>query len=453
MFLFKKNMLLLFFVWIAHAASAQDLQAIWENTKQYYKGFEEKKQGILLAKQDSLARLLLYKPQIQVQFQQGLSTAEGSTGAFIPLAGIVNVNASDAVRGDKHLFNHYLSGIMTWDFLHFGKRNLDKQLGHAQVRQSVLEEGLFELQLQEQLIARFMNLQYLEAMEAWYTQQLTRYKLMVSISRNLAEAGIKPAADSLIAKSALHQMESSLTLIQGRKEGAKFLLKEFTGQELDWTNDQNGKKFMFLVNKDPLGDVVHPEIKLELEALNQLTLDQQRREKEKLPRFLLLGGLSNRSSSINNAGEISTNYGQLYDRFSNNYFVGVGVTWNFQQFLKGAAEKKHSQIKHQARSHATALLKAKHEALSSDLGSQVQAAESSMILARKSVEESEKAYEMYRTRYEGGLINLTELLQVQDMLLQTSLKEVNAYRDYWKLLISWSYQRADFSLFFNHFNG
>lgn len=446
-------MLLLFFLSIANAASAQDLQAIWENTKQYYKGFDEKKQGILLAKQDSLARLLLYKPQVQIQFQQGLSTAEGGTGAFIPLAGIVNVNASDAIQGDKHLFNHYLSGIMTWDFLRFGKRDLDKQIGHAQVRQSVLEESLFELQLQEQLIARFMNLQYLEVMVTWYTQQLKHYRLMLSISRNLAEAGIKPAADSLIAKSALHQMESNLTLLQGRKEGAKFLLKEFIGQEVDWTNDQNGRKFMMVVNRVPQDSLIHPEINMELAALNRLALDQQRHEKEKLPRFLLLGGLSNRSSSMNSAGEIRTNYGQLYDRFSNNYFLGVGVTWNFQQFLKGASDKKYAQIKYQEKSYATELLKAKLEAVSADLEAQVLAAETSMNLARKSMQDAEKAQEMYRTRYEGGLINLTELLQVQDMLLQTSLKEVNAYRDYWKLLISWSYQRADFSLFFNHFNG
>jgi outer membrane protein TolC len=58
---------------------------------------------------------------------------------------------------------------------------------------------------------------------------------------------------------------------------------------------------------------------------------------------------------------------------------------------------------------------------------------------------------LYKARYEGGLINLSDLLQVQEILLQTERQNLMAYLNYWNLMISKSYQQADFSQLFTHF--
>ncbi|VTP95000.1 hypothetical protein [Sphingobacterium daejeonense] len=112
---------------------AQHLQDLWEKTKEYYSGFDVQKQQILLAKQDSIAQQIKYKPQVQAQFQQSLSSLNGASGSFMPLPGILNMSGPNDPIGGSSTFNHFISGTLNWDLVNFGRKGLDKDISSSKL--------------------------------------------------------------------------------------------------------------------------------------------------------------------------------------------------------------------------------------------------------------------------------------------------------------------------------
>jgi outer membrane protein TolC len=98
------------------------------------------------------------------------------------------------------------------------------------------------------------------------------------------------------------------------------------------------------------------------------------------------------------------------------------------------------------------------EVIQNEIQSHIAQLEAEIVASDAGIKESnlsrakaEEAYLLYKARYEGGLINLSDLLQVQEILLQTERQNLMAYLNYWNLMISKSYQQADFSQLFTHF--
>ncbi|GAA4140131.1 hypothetical protein GCM10022216_18970 [Sphingobacterium kyonggiense] len=449
MFLSKKHFIGLLLIFINQVAFGQSLQDLWEKTASHYKGFDLKKQQILMAKQDSLDRLIKYRPQVQVQAQQGLSSLSGTSGTFLPLPGIVNSNGN-ASNSDP-IFNHFLSSTMNWDIVNFGKKQLDKEIGRSQIQQSQTDQRLFEIQIQQKLAERYLNYQYLQVLEDWFNKHNARYQSILQLTIGLAKAGVKPGADSLLAQSALNQVHSNLTLLEGQAEGAKFLLHEFTGETFQESPYKTNSPFLSLIDHQDLGVNLHPKLLIKDEEANMLALQEKKLAKGKLPRIMLLGGLASRSSSVNSSGVALTDYGQLYDNFANNYYVGLGMTWSLQDLWQSNSKQRSSQLQQRN-------VNLEKEMINNELSSQLQNVQAQLHAAVRGIDasnksriEAEEAYQLYKARYEGGLINLSELLQVQDVLLQTEKQNLNAYMDYWKLYVVLSYHQADFNTLFHHF--
>jgi outer membrane protein TolC len=64
---------------------------------------------------------------------------------------------------------------------------------------------------------------------------------------------------------------------------------------------------------------------------------------------------------------------------------------------------------------------------------------------RLAEQEARNAYDLYLVRYEGGLISLTELLQIQSFLQLAEKEFIEAQQVLWNLLITQAEVSGDFN--------
>ena len=430
-------------------SNAQHLQDLWEKTKEYYSGFDVQKQQILLAKQDSIAQQIKYKPQVQAQFQQSLSSLNGASGSFMPLPGILNMSGPNDPIGGSSTFNHFISGTLNWDLVNFGRKGLDKDISSSKIEYSKLQEQNFIYHIQQRLTQRYIEFIYLNVLNEWFEKHAERYTSILEITKGLAEAGIVPGADTLLASSSLKNVESNLLQIKGKVAGSRELLKEFAKE----FNPEDTEITPFLEVIDDTNSSVqeHPLFLMKRNEAESLQLLEKKTKRNHFPRVMLLGGLTNRSSGITSNGYVNPNYSSLYKDFANNYFVGFGVTWNLQDLFNSRSQRSSLGLKIQNNEFEQEVIQNEIQSHIAQLEAEIIASDAGIKESNLSRAKAEEAYLLYKARFEGGLINLSDLLQVQEILLQTERQNLMAYLNYWNLMISKSYQQADFSQLFTHF--
>src|SRR5690606_29402490 len=110
-----------------------------------------------------------------------------------------------------------------------------------------LKEQDFSYNVQQKLTRRYIEFLFFQVMDDWYQKHSERYQSIVDITKGLARAGIVPGADTLLATSSLKNVESNLLQIQGKLNGAKILLKEFTNEEVLSAGNNNPEAFLQLI--------------------------------------------------------------------------------------------------------------------------------------------------------------------------------------------------------------
>lgn len=425
---------------------AQTLQEYWDNTQKNYKGFAVKDQQVNLARLDSSERLNTYKPQVLLQYQQAFSSVNGISGSFYPFPGMFNISGSANLTGASGTFNQYASSTVNWDIVRFGRRNLDKEIGKVGVDFQEIDALNFSNIVQKKLSERYLTFLYYQITSDWHHEHLARYKDVLDVTKGLATNGIVPLADTLLASSAYKKVESGLYQVEGQLQGVKYLIEELTGAAVVKPSLAQSARFFQFVYADTAKAKLHPQLAMKEIETENYGLRAEKQSKERLPKIMALGGLSSRSSGVDPSGHVSGAYGDLYSRSTQNYFVGVGATWNLHQLFNAKTKQKQLQTKQQ-------VAREEYEVMEQEIDHQIRNLDAQLAKAVKGIAESDRsknyaleAYEMYKVRYESGLINLAELLQVQDILLQTEKQNLDAYLQYWTVLIEQSYQRADFSL-------
>lgn len=446
-----KSLLILTGMCIALNSNAQTLQGLWDKTIAYYKGFNVQNQQILLAKQDSLAQQIKYKPQVQAQFQQSLSSVNGTSGAFLPLPGIMNISGPQVNEGSSSTFNHFISASMNWDLINFGRKDLDKDISSSKIAYSKLNQHKFALEIQKKLANRYIEFLYLQILDKWYVRHTERYATILEITKGLAKAGIVPGADSLLANSSLKNVQSSLSHVQGKLDASIFLIKELSNVNSLPIQEVYSKPFLEILKFQDAVQSDHPILQMKKQQQQSLELLGKKQDREIFPRIMLLGGLANRSSGITSNGYVNSGYTDLYQEFANNYFIGVGVTWNLQEVFQSKSNKRKYDLLRQNNLLEQGLVQNEIKTSLDQLNAEITAAYVGIDQSNISRTQAEEAFQLYKTRYEGGLISLSELLQVQEILLQSEKQNLVSYLNYWSLMVDKSYQQADFSLLFNHF--
>jgi len=430
------------------------LGSLWPMVEAKYPGIGAKTAAVEATQLNEQAVKSNILPRVRAQVQNTYGTFDGNAGAFFPQPGFFNVSgAATPLVGSTMAANSFGSATVDWELFSFGKLRKESEAAGALLRKTVSEKEAYLLHLKKTLSERYITLLYNDAKLDWTAKNAARLDSIRNLTTGLSAAGLRPAADSLLASSSYVQAMGERDRWEGMKNASLIKLVELCGgHHIDYkasamrfsnpaTNQVNGENAL-----NPL----HPL----LEALNEQSgyhrLRGEAQKRSALPSLRLLGGYAYRGTGISPEGTVSGTWKGGFSNPTSNILVGIGIVWNITDLhtsrLKGEKLFKDAE--------SAKLLHAQYQqAMQADLSmSQAKIIKQYEQLqkTRLAVRQSQDAYDMYLARYKSGLIALTELLQIRTLLEQAENAHIGASRDYWMLLAYEAELTVDFNFLFNH---
>lgn len=396
-----------------------------------------------------------YLPNVLLQAQNTMGTQHGINGAFFPLPGLFNVNGAGINSGADYAANMFGSVVMDWQFMQFGRQKKSMEAAAVLSNQAAHRLNAEQVAVQAALSRDYFQLLYYQRMQHWAQANTQRLQTIFQASAANARAGLSPGADSLLIKATLDQTGADLHKWQGFEEEAKIALAQWVNIPASHLTVQNelflneGEPHLIRETEQDLA--THPQLAFKKEQIAYAEKQKELAFLGALPSLSILGGVQLRGHSMNRENSVYENWGQSYNNTADNYLVGLGLTWNLGQAFDSRLEKSLYLEEAQQRQAET-------EALALNLRSQKEMAQQQMAQSRQQIDNTEQAYEaasqaygLFEARYNSGLISITELLQIQDILQNTERTRIEAYYQYWLQQTNMAESTADFSYLQNVF--
>lgn len=455
--LYLVGILLLFAKLLAYSQTPSELSLsrAWELTLANYPGFAEDQAHIKAASYQKQLIQHQFLPQLQMQLQNTYGSYAGSIGSFFPLPGIFNVSASPAeLTGSPHaITNLYGSLLMNWEIYAFGRRG--KQLEAASIQEQVYKSRFHasQIKVRSEISSRYLAILYHQVNVEWAHRNADRMQEILALAKSLADAGLKPGADTLFALSAYQQAVGEGENWQGKAIESKTALSEFMALPTDsfhfsTTSYLTTTEASLITAPDSVSN--HPYLLTLQHEVSRAHVQKQVIKRNLFPSLSFLGGLSSRGSSLS-AGSIPEQWSAGFDNRADNYLVGLGLTWNLTSVYNNKLESKLAE-------QHTHIFQSRYKTQALQLHTTLQGIEKRLSEQQKqlrstkaAVQSARQAYALYMTRYENGLISMTELLQLQLLLQQAEKSEIEAFQQFWNGLIRQGELTGDFSYLFTHF--
>lgn len=426
---------------------------LWPKVEESYPGVGARESAIDAATLNERVVKSDMLPQVKAQAQNTYGTYEGSAGAFYPQAGFFNVSgATTNLDASSTTANSFGSATIEWELFSFGRLRKERDAASALSNKTVREKDAYLLSLKNELSQRYINLLYREAKLNWAQKNAERLDSIRNITSVLSAAGLRPAADSLLASSSYVQAMGENDKWTGLKEGALIKLLELYGDShINYAASaaRFSQPTAFYLSNEKI-DSSHPTLEALDKQSQYYTLSGEAQKRVALPSLRLLGGYSVRGTGINPNGTVSDKWQDGFDNTSNNVLVGIGLTWDITGLhanrLRGEELFKEAESAKLVHSQYQQAMQADLSASRAEIIQHFEQLEKTKL----AVTQSQEAYDMYLARYQSGLISLSELLQIRLLLEQAENNHIEASREYWLLLAFDAELTADFSFLFNN---
>lgn len=429
------------------------LSRVWELAADSYPALTEKQADIEVSEyRKKELRAAAYLPQVQLQLQNTYGSFAGTSGAFFPLPGVFNVNGGNAVSSTGTM-NSFGSVVADWKLIQFGKQQ--KMLASAghQVEEAKSNYDAGRLMLRAKVTRLYLNLLHTSSNLHWADKNAARVKEVLDLSVSLAAAGLKPGADTALASSAYFQALAHREEWQGKYNSAELQLKEvapsLTGP-LVLPLSAYMQRSAALQENDTIS-AAHPFLQVLQHRLKYRQTEEQVAVRKQLPSVSLLAGVSSRGSGIQPDGTVRQYYSSGFDHHAQNYLVGFGLSWNLSGLYTGALEKKRTQKQTEAVAAAYQLQKLQMNTVLQALSARIAAQLRQLDKTGEALRKTSQAYDLYWSRYEAGLISLTDLLQIQLLLQQAEKSNIEVHQELWSQLNSSAELSGDYSHLFTQF--
>lgn len=446
-----------FFFAGCHATFAQQrggqLNTLWDEVQQSYPGLQAREANLESAKMDERSVIGERLPQLRAQAQNSYATFEGISGAFFPQPGLFNVSGADGLTGSSWTFNTYASSTLEWELFSFGKNSFKSKAARAKTKSVQGEKDAYSLSLKKELSQRYLQVLFKATKLESNQQNVDRLGTVRSMTSALSNAGLKSAADSLLASSSYKQAIGDNEKLQGEKQAAIIQLLELT----------SGERAEYLASVshflNPMGTSLNNPTTINSDHPILATLDDQRKNldyrgrseaRAALPSINLIGGYAYRGVGIGDDGTVSDSWNDGFSNSVTNGLVGVGITWNisdlYTQKQRAGSLKKQSESEGQRYKQYEQQMQAELASIQYKLQKQYLEVEKT----NEAQQQANDAYDMYLSRYKSGLMDLSNLLQIQLLLEQAEKNHIDAAFDFWMLMAAEAELIADFSHLFNN---
>lgn len=428
---------------------------LWPEVEKNYAGVKAKNAAIEAAHLNEKVVKDAQLPQIKAQVQSTYGTYEGNAGSFFAQPGIFNVSgATQTSESHDMAAGNYGSATIEWEVFSFGKLRSASLAADAMSRKTVSEKEAYLLHLKKILSERYISLLYHAAKLSWSEKNVQRLNDIRRVTAGLSAAGLKPAADSLLASSSYLSARGEQDKWIGLREAATIKLSELfeDGAPVDFKSSsirfiQPEDNYVF-TNDSILP--LHPALEALREEEHFYCLSGKAQKQSAMPSLRLLGGYAYRGTGINPDGTASGAWTDGFHNTTQNMLAGIGIVWNISG-LHTNRQKGASLLK---KSEETRWLYDRYEkAMRADLSAfhaEIKQQFAQLRRTATAVRQAQDAYQMFLARYKSGLISLTELLQIQALLEQAEDNHIEASRSYWLTLASEAELTTDFNFLFNH---
>lgn len=430
------------------------LHDLWNKVEGTYPGLASKESEINVALLNESVIKGENLPQLKSQAQNTYGTYESAMGVFFPQAGLFNVNSSNNLSGAVFAPSTYASATIEWEFFSFGEKENKSKAAKAQTYKARSEKDNYILTLKKDLFNRFFQLLYKESQWIWNNKSVERLHSVRGITAGLTGAGIKSQADSLLASSSYNQALGENEKIKGQKEATMIKLLELTGDSrisVQAVMSNFLKPRQIVEEPSRYIDLNHPALQTISGAEKYFKYSSKVQKGAALPSVRLIGGYAYRGTGIRKDGTVSGKWGDGFSNTANNIMMGIGVTWNITDLY--TKKQKGNSLKKEAESIGF-FNKQQELAMQSELSATQNKIKHQFLEVQQTMraqEEAENAYEMYLSRYKSGLMDLSALLQVQQLLENAENKHIEAAFDYWTLLADEAVLTGDFDFLFDNF--
>lgn len=395
-------------------------------------------------RQVTIARNTLL-PELNVAYQANVATYNNITGLFypqyvLPISGPPSLaNRNQAVVGSA------ASALLTWSPLTFGARTADINLAQAQVRTAQANESVTLLRHQVRVADAYFDLLLATDLVRVYAQNTRRTETLARQAAVLVVNGLRPGVDSAQFNAEVSRAQVDFLTAQQSREAAAIRLSELLALP---TGEVAATDTTLLTRLPPETDLrapadtaTHPYL---LAARRQVEAGTQRRQviqRAVLPRLSFWGTGYGRGSGISATGEVNSADGWRLSR--TNYGAGFQLAvpvLSYPQVRVRAQQEQLLTQAYEARLRETTLQVTKQQ-------QQAQAAlRSRLLIARqlpRQLGAARFAYRAQQTRYQTGLVSVTDLAQAQYALVRAEVDARAATAQAWQAYLALAAARGD----------
>lgn len=416
------------------------LEDVWQKTLQYPSVSAKKE----LVEQHLLNKKLVQQqtfPEVHAQAQQSYGSYQTMPGSFFPLLGLYNSSGSNkngAAAGSGA--NLYASAVLQWNFMQFGRIKKNIEVADAAIQLSKADQSQEAFKLQSTATRYYFAALQSAALLTILKSDAQRLADLLDLLKMQSDAGLRPSADTLLIKSAFLQAKNRINDQEASLETSLLQLASLTGEDADNISIDTSLYHRFNSDENFTQNSLqnHPYLNYLNAAVDYSNAQLEAVKKEVYPSIGLLAGTGIRGSGIDAAGNVNKNLSAPWNNNVGSYLIGVGVTWNLSSLYQNKTKQKIA-------GHEIASAKANYAASQLQLNTLYASALASwkqqcqkLKDAQIAFKSSQEAYDLYTVRYESGLINLIELLQLQKSLQDAESNYVNAIASYWNELIDLS---------------
>lgn len=460
MITYKLYLIGMFFLLISLGSYAQEpsgltLSQAWELAYKSYPGLLEKSARIdefEYHKKEVQSHSL---PQMQLQLQNSYGTFEGSRGSFFPLPGIFNVSG-----GSPNLLNDgstatnstFGSVLIDWRIFQFGKQRKAITAADLQVQEAKISFDAARLSLKSRVTRLYLDMHYTNSNLDWAEKNVKRVREIFDLSASLAEAGLKPGADTSLAASSYFQALAARDEWLGKYNASKINFSEVVPDTKFALSRQSFMRYPATAIAPDSVTLSHPYLQVLDKQVLYNQVQKELSSRKVFPSVSLLGGISARGNGVNSDGTIQHDFASGFGNPANNYLLGIGLTWNISDAYTSSLEKKRADKVWHGSIHRYELQKLQMNTSLNAVTTRIEQQLNQVTRTTQALISAGQAYDLYLSRYEAGLINLTELLQIQSLLQQVEKDAIGVQQEMWNLITTKSEISGDFNFLSTHFN-
>lgn len=420
----------------------QKVEANYPAIQAQKKMSEAAKEGIKISKVDAL-------PSLDAAYQLNYATFNNISGQASPLAWIPISGPPSSTNKFGGIFGSTLGLLANWQPITFGQRQF--QINRAESEFNLVladEQNTIYLQ-QSKVINAYLDYMYAQSFLAINQENIDRLTIQFSQARALASAGLRPGVDTALVKSELSKAKVDLMQTQNAVRIKSIILSELSAeQNINSTFDST---FYIKIPSQHSGNNIQSNPVLAFGKQYILRLESQKKilETQWYPKLHFLGTLYGRGSGVNAFGEVNSINGLGLSRFNYGFAAQISmpllskskinIQVKQQDYLIQAAQSNLSQSEWQLskeKETANALFQNAHN-IAEEMPMQLESAR--------------YAYDAMQSRYDAGLVNYTDLLQVQYNLTLAQMNSYKARFELWKALLYQSTIAGDLNIFLNEY--